>query len=262
MGAPRFLFLGERKGAGGMIEDLRLVYELQGTDDRLAAFRRERLRLAEEGERIDAGIQQAEQALEEMRNALEAKRKAYRDLERDLEQAEDSIRKFKEQQFAVKTNKEYAALDAEIRRSEGAKSDLEEQALFAMEEIEARSTELAETVGALEAQRADAARRKAHLESEQAKLAEEEAATRNAREEWTAQIPEDLLSRYEKVRDHNHGVGVATVKSRACSGCFRLITPQDINLIRRSDRRMYCEGCGAILVWADGGEEGPGGSTG
>jgi predicted nucleic acid-binding Zn-ribbon protein len=242
-----------------MREDLKTLCDLQETDDRLTVLARDRTSLKESLETIDSGVREAEAALEEMKAALEEKQKAYRGMENDLKECEETILKFKRQEFDVKTNEALAALKKEISQEEERKSNLEDEALLAMEDIETQVSRISEVEKDLERKQEEGRRDKDEVERKLEAIDEEEAATRREREQRRSLIPADLLMRYEKVRAHNRGVGVARLGSRTCSSCHCLITPQDIQLIKRNDQLKYCEGCGAVLVWTDGGG-GPSGS--
>lgn len=239
-----------------MLEELKAMYELQLTDRRLAAFEKDRISLAQAIEDAKKREEEAAEVESEKKAALEEKQKIYRELERDLKEVEDEVRKYKQQQFVVKTNREYSALDTEIRLCAEKTSNLEDKALAVMDEIEALTAEVKDSTAALEKLREEGAREKSDLEQKLARVDEEEATALTEREERQAGVPEDLLNRYEKLRNRNRGEVVARANERACGACFRRITPHDVNLIRRGDRLMTCEGCGSYLIWLDGNEEG------
>jgi len=235
-----------------MREDLQALFDLQGTDDRLVAMAKDRTVLTESLEESAKQVEDAEALLEEHKKALEEKQKVYRDLEGEILAMEETIRKFKRQEFDVKTNEALWAIQKEIRGHEEKKSDLEDRGLEAIEGIDEEMSSIERATRGLEDCRQDAARRKDEVDGKIAEIDIEEATARGEREERQARIPEDLLRRYEKVRKHRGGFGVARIVDRTCSGCSRLITYQDLQLIKLGDRFLYCEGCGSFLVWLDG----------
>jgi len=233
-------------------DDLRALFDLQETDDRLVAMGRDREALTGSLEDVARQMEAAEAALEEMKRDREEKQKVYRDLEGEIKEIEENIRKFKRQEFDVKTNEALWAIQKEIREHEDKKSSLEDRAIEAIEAIDQQSAEIERAVEDLERRRQESVRHKTVVDRKLGEIDREEAATLSEREERRAGVPAELLGRYEKVREHNRGVGVARISDRTCSGCSRLVTFQDLQLIKRGDRFMYCEGCGAFLVWADG----------
>jgi predicted nucleic acid-binding Zn-ribbon protein len=259
------LISGRRTSEGTdlMREDLRALYDLQGTDDRLVWLEKDRTDLVGSLEDIRKQVETAEAALEETRRALEQKQKLYRDLEGELKAIEETIRKFKRQEFDVKTNEELWAIQKEIRGQQEKKSELEDRALAAIEDIDHLTADVRGAKEALERSRQDAARQEAEVKRRVSEIDVEKENALRERGERVGRVPANLLERYEKVRKHNRGVGVAKITDRTCTACFRLITPQDVQLLRRNDRLMFCEGCGAFMIWDDGGTvEGQGAGEG
>ena len=235
-----------------MRDDLRALFDLQETDDRLVAMGKDRAALTGSLEDVGKQMEETEAALEELKRALVEEQKVYRDLEGEIKEIEEDIRKFKRQEFDVKTNEALGAIQKEIREHEDKKSSLEDRAIEAIEAIDQQSAEIERALENLERRRQESVRHKTVVDRKLAEIDREEAATLSEREERRARVPADLLGRYEKVREHNRGVAVARISDRTCSGCSRLVTFQDLQLIKRGDRFMYCEGCGAFLVWTDG----------
>jgi predicted nucleic acid-binding Zn-ribbon protein len=235
-----------------MLEELKTLYDLQVTDDRLITLGRDRQALAVGLEGARANVEKVRLALEEKKKAREERQKAYRSLESDLRDLEEKIRRFRSQELSCKTNQELWALQKEIRQHEEKRSGIEDRALVTMDEIEALLADVKAAEKALGESIQEAERHQAEVERKLREIDEEEAAARELRKEQRKRVPEDPLARYDRLRAHSRGVGVATVQNRTCSGCFRRITPQDVNLIRRNDRFVPCEGCGAFLFWTDG----------
>ena len=63
-------------------------------------------------------------------------------------------------------------------------------------------------------------------------------------------IPADLLTLYDKLREDHNGVGAAALHQRRCEGCRMELTPTDIGRIRDAapDTVLRCEECRRILV--------------
>lgn len=63
-------------------------------------------------------------------------------------------------------------------------------------------------------------------------------------------MPEDLLTLYEKLRGNRRGVGAAELRQRRCTGCNLAIDNLEIEVIRKasSDLVIRCDECSRILV--------------
>ena len=141
-------------------------------------------------------------------------------------------------------------LQEEIESLKRRISDLEDQDLEIMEQIEpldARLAELAvsrdEAVGVLEgcevALTAAEAELAVALESEQAQ-----------RDDLTPGVDSTLLSEYESLRAARGGVGVARLSGTQCGGCHLALSAVEVSRIRKlADGEVtHCEECGRLLV--------------
>ena len=75
------------------------------------------------------------------------------------------------------------------------------------------------------------------------------------REGQVGGIEEDLLARYEKIKEGREGLALVPVKGDACQGCFTKLPPQVINEIMQSRRVIICERCSRILYISDSEED-------
>ena len=66
----------------------------------------------------------------------------------------------------------------------------------------------------------------------------------------SAQIPEDLLALYEKVRVPNGGMGAAMLRQRRCEGCRMELASSEISALRTAapDMVLRCDNCRRILI--------------
>jgi predicted nucleic acid-binding Zn-ribbon protein len=56
---------------------------------------------------------------------------------------------------------------------------------------------------------------------------------------------------YERVRRGKGGTAVVVVKKRACGACYKALTPQKVQEIKKGERIHTCENCGSLLFWDD-----------
>lgn len=67
------------------------------------------------------------------------------------------------------------------------------------------------------------------------------------RNDLAAKVPADVMRRYEMIRNKRQGMGVAAIKEGCCSGCFVLLTPQQVIAIQRCEELAQCPRCQRIL---------------
>ena len=65
-----------------------------------------------------------------------------------------------------------------------------------------------------------------------------------------AELPEDLLSLYDRLRESKGGVGAALLRARRCEGCNLDLDNAELATIRAAadDDVIRCEECSRILV--------------
>jgi predicted nucleic acid-binding Zn-ribbon protein len=67
------------------------------------------------------------------------------------------------------------------------------------------------------------------------------------RKELVSKVPADVLRRYEMIRAKRQGIGVAPIKDGTCSGCFVVLTPQQVIALQRCEEFAQCPRCQRIL---------------
>jgi predicted nucleic acid-binding Zn-ribbon protein len=231
---------------------LRLL-ELADLDAELSRLDHRRRGLPEAAEVNEIDARDAE-----LRDALVAAQTAEKDLAREQAKAEADV-----DQVRTRTARDQERLDAgqvssprelEILQSEIAslarrQSELEDIALDVMERREAAQN----TADALTAERAALAERRqaaaARRDEALGELDEQAAKAADRRAAVVAQVPDDLLGLYERMRAQ-HGVGAAALRRGRCEGCHLTLNTVDLNRIRAAaeDEVLRCEECRRILV--------------
>lgn len=128
--------------------------------------------------------------------------------------------------------------------------DLEETELEVMEELEEAQRSLETLTAELE----DSERRLTELSATRdEKTAEIDAELEQLSAERTpliADLPEDLLALYERLRAQKGGVAAAELRARQCGGCMLSLDTAELAEIKKApeDEVVRCEECSRILV--------------
>ena len=232
---------------------LRLL-DLQAVDsalDRLAHRRRTLPELAE--------VEQLTERAAELRTSVVLAETEEGDIAREQTKAEADVeqvrsRAARDQQRldsgAVGSAKELESLQHEIGSLAKRQSDLEDAVLEVMERREAVQSELEATrreLADIERQLAEAQRRR---DEQLSQIDADAAASQEERSKVAPDVPDDLLTLYEKVRASSGGVGAAALHRGRCEGCHLQLTNADLNAIRAAaeDEVVRCEECRRILV--------------
>ena len=62
---------------------------------------------------------------------------------------------------------------------------------------------------------------------------------------------EELLKRYNKIKDFRDGVAVVPVKDGSCQGCFMSLMPQLFQEVRQNTEIYYCPHCNRIIYFKE-----------
>ena len=230
---------------------LRLLYALQRVDSNLDELHELKGDLPHLVEVLEKKLQEKDA----LRKSLEAtvKNAQVRRDEIDLEivSTKQKIEKYKEQQFQIKTNKQYDALTREIDLSQERVKTLEKE----MESIEGKSanarTDLETLTPELQDLRKELKERQAELDHVNKEHEDEELKLKHEREKLIVRIDKNDVKAYERIRKALGGKAVVGVRRNACGGCFKRVPPQVAVELRKNSRLMTCEHCGRLLVSDD-----------
>lgn len=151
---------------------------------------------------------------------------------------------------SISDSKQLTELQHEVGTLARRQQELEDVEIEVLERLEARNRELADTKVALAEREAQAAQAVAASEVATAELNAERAQIETERATKVADIPNDLLALYERIRSDNGGVGAAHLQKGRCQGCRIELSPVAMSAVRKAApaELVRCEECRAILV--------------
>jgi predicted nucleic acid-binding Zn-ribbon protein len=233
-----------------MSPDLDRLIELQQLDSTIEDARR---RIAAHPERLaeaDTRLSEARQRLELAKARLKENHEARRALEKDAAVFQARVSKFKDQQSAVKTNREYQAIQHETETAQRDVSAVEEKVLERMIEADVIAAEVKRDEAVLAAQEKEISAEKAALAGE---LAVEQAAlakASQARAALLARLEPRLLALFEQVSRVRKGIAICSAtRDGLCSVCHVRLRPQVFQLVRQNDSIVQCDTCQRILYY-------------
>ena len=189
--------------------------------------------------------------------ALEASQAALKDAELRNRKYENEInvnlekkRTFQSKTILIKNNDEYKAALLQIEMCDKVISDLEDQQLAAMEDIETAKADVEVKKKAMEAARRRAEDVIAELQKQKTACAEQLAKMKLQREELAKKVEPMLLAQYERQRSSKTANPTAPcvvpVESGTCGRCRMRLTPQ-LCQDALAGRKVTCPICGAIV---------------
>jgi len=153
--------------------------------------------------------------------------------------------------ISCSTNKEYQALTEEIGVNRAATSDIDDEVLAFLEELD-KLEEQAEELGGRQSEVASLlGELKGEVEASQKQLGEELEHAQGELREAENQLPEDFRQDYLLLAESRGEGALAVVDSEVCSGCYQKITSQMLNELFLS-KPVFCKSCGCLLYLAEG----------
>lgn len=238
-----------------MLEELKILVELQSVDGRLLALEKAKGDLPNRVLELQSQIEQLVEQQRQKTAALATTQSQRRSAEGALQMARERKKKYDEQLYSVKNNKEYDAVTAEIEMAVADIDQTETKILEAIEQEDLLKKETAELDEKLKTLQAE-------YDEQQAVLAQRERETRSMvealqqqRDELAAKLRKPVLGAYQRILNGKDGLAVVEIMRGSCGGCSTRIPPQRVMEIREMNQIRYCESCGRILIWNDSEEE-------
>ena len=232
-----------------MHPDLDRLIRLQALDLELQTLRRTVATEADRRQSIEQAVEARRLALADIKERLNANQHARREVEKDLAQVQTRLSRYRDQLMAVKTNKEYHAMQTEIAAAEAEVRKFEDRILESMVDADEITSELKAAEhdaiqGEAEAKAAIAAL------GVEARAAEQRLSTvAAARDELARVLPSALLAMFETISQHR-GAAVVEARDGHCTVCHVRLRPQVFQILRRNETILQCDSCQRILFFA------------
>jgi predicted nucleic acid-binding Zn-ribbon protein len=230
--------------------DLQRLIDLQRLESTIADAK---ARIASHPQRLadaDAQLAAASSLLESAKNRLKDNQEARRALDKDIALYQGRLSKFRDQQSAVKTNKEYQALGHEIETAQKDLGGVEEKVIERMVEADVIAADVKQAESVFAARRKDIEAQKKQMSDELASVEASLTSATEARVALLKQIDQRLVSTFEQVARVRKGIAVTTAtRDGLCSVCHVRLRPQVFQLIRQNDTIVQCDSCQRILYY-------------
>ncbi len=228
--------------------ELFMVAKLHSIDGKLQELEQEKGDLPMMVRRLETNIQEHEKELEKLKSKAAELSKERRAFDGQIQLARVKQDKYKEQLYAVTTNREYDAITNEIETIDGQVKAFEESQLSLLEEEESLLSKAESVEKALEEMRADMEERGSELDEKESETEAEELELVHEREKLLVRIKKPIIAHYDRIRQARNGVGATHLYAAACGACFAVVPPQRQAEIRKMNDIILCEQCGVILL--------------
>lgn len=233
-------------------QDIARLLEVQERESRLLALEQEMARLPRALDETRARITGFSEEFETIRGEIRELQVKKKELDLESEEKLEAVAKYQKQQYEVKSNVEYQALQKEIAGCKAENSRIEDRILEVMEEIDGRERLIKEKETALAQKRHALAAEEKTVAEESAKLEQKIAALSLERDALLPGISPQILRKYQRIFKNKRDSAIVPLVDYTCGGCHMQLPPQIANNVRKLNELVVCESCSRILYWAEG----------
>jgi predicted nucleic acid-binding Zn-ribbon protein len=218
---------------------------------------------------IEREVNEIPKALDAQMELLSRVKKSYAEKHEAFEQAEARVRELRgqlteaetgreaaeKQMDAISTQREYEALNKEIRdatdKEHSVRKDLqkEERALAEVEESLRRDEAM------IQLQESEIAEKSAKINTEKENKLAEISGLRAEEEKSSTGIDKDVLFKFERIIRSKQGLGIVPVKGYVCTGCYMILPAQFVNEVRSGNKIIFCPYCSRVLYYQEAEEQ-------
>ena len=163
--------------------------------------------------------------------------------------AERERERYEGQMDAIRTQREYEALDKEINEANLREAEVRR-------ELQREEARLDEMTVALEQEEQRIAKQDQEVADEQQRIDTEIAERKMILEELIAEeatitpgLDEELLFKFERIIRTKEGLGIVALRAGVCTGCQMILPPFFANRVRTGEEIMFCPNCSRIVFY-------------
>ena len=232
-----------------MHADLERLIVLQRLDSAASDAQR---RLADQPQRekaLGARLEAVRQLVAAAKEHLAENQTVRRAVEKDVAVQQGRLSKFRDQLMAVKTNREYQAMQHEIETAQNEVKALEEKILERMLEADDLAAGLKRAEAALATEQKTVDVDRGAMSAEAAELTVSTGRIAAERAALVAAMDAKVLAMFEQVARKRNGIAVSEARDGVCMICHVRLRPQVFNTVRRNEAIIQCDHCNRILYF-------------
>ncbi len=228
---------------------LKVLAELQKIDYEIHEIRSDMAHIPVDRKANEAEFEKKKSSLKAAEESLKNAQLNQKKKEGDLAAAEEKVKKLSSQLYSLKSNKEYQAMEMEIKGLKADKSLIEDEILKSFDAVEAAKAKVAEEKTALGVHEKSFNAKQAELAKKESELGAVVSALEDKRKTLSPSADPKLLSQYERILKSRDGLALVPVKNGSCGGCHSKLPAQQVNEVQMQDKIHICESCARILYW-------------
>jgi len=172
-----------------------------------------------------------------------------------LNEAESMREKSEKNMDLISTQREYEALDKEIRDA----SEKEQQYRKELQQKERLLAELDEQIrqhtDLIEQQEKELGQRRVGIEAEIREKQKQVEELLKKESKLAENLDSEVVFKFERIIKNKMGVGIVAIKGNVCMGCHMILPSQFANMVRQGEEFIFCPYCSRILYYEESAED-------
>jgi predicted nucleic acid-binding Zn-ribbon protein len=232
-------------------ENLLLLIKLQECDSQLVKLSAKKKKLPGNIDKLDKEFSSFKEGIDKNKIKYDELKSRHTENENKIKKLNEGMVKTKTRLLEVKNNKEYQAMLKEIEIAESSRGDIETEIISILEALDKLSGLVKKDEETLKHSKNKYEQEKKIIEDDLNTIDADVLNWEKKRIDLQKNVSDDLLARYERIRNRNKGVGVISVWKAVCNGCHMNIPPQLYNELQRSNELLSCPNCNRIMYFQD-----------
>jgi predicted nucleic acid-binding Zn-ribbon protein len=173
------------------------------------------------------------------------------DLRNRLAEAESSREKSEKNMDVVNTQREYEALDKEIRDASEKEQQYRKDLQYKERVLGELDEQIKQQTSLIEQQEKELEDRRKKIEAEIADKQKQIDALRKKESKLTENMDSEVVFKFERIIKNKEGIGIVAIKGNVCMGCHMILPIQFANEVRIGEDFIFCPYCSRILYYEE-----------
>lgn len=230
-------------------EELDLLIKLQGIANESGAIQKILDEVDNEINSREKRLLDAEKELSFNEETLAKDRNEYRDLEIEMESRNARLKKSEDYLKNVTTNPEYQALLREMDDNRKKNSEVENQMIALLDQIETREKDVIEKKKSLEILGEQLEKEIDEIKKNSINDRNELDLIKQKNDEIASHLDPKLYKRFSHILGQSAGKGIVPVTNAICGGCYMNIPPQLYIEVQRAENLYFCPQCQRMIYY-------------
>jgi len=175
-------------------------------------------------------------------------------LRNKLAEAELAREKSEKNMDAVSTQREYEALDKEIRDASEKEQTYRKELQNGERTLAELDEQIKQQTALIEQQEKELDERRKKIEAEIVDKQKQIDTLRKKERKLTENLDTEVVFKFERIIKNKMGIGIVAIKGNVCMGCHMILPVQFANEVRIGEEFVFCPYCSRILYYEEASE--------